>query len=153
MQRQLATGQSLILPVNIEAQASLIQEIFMQVVNFSHFSYLAPLLAPVTTLAAWLIRPASTKPLIPPAHAPLAHQRLTLPFARAGSPRHKHASGRVSSFKSAAFEAKNPAIARLKVVREHDAAVSPACAGRMTISGRMADVCAELDRMAQRETA
>ena len=126
----------------------------MPVVNFSHFSYLAPLLAPVTTLAAWLIRPASTKQLVPPARAPLAHQRLTLPFARAGSAHLIHASGRVSSFKSAAFEAKkNPAITRLKVVREHDVAVSPACAGRMTISGRMADVCAELDRMAQREAA
>ena len=153
MQRQLALGQSSILPVKIGAQASLIQEILMQVVSFSHFSYLAPLLAPVTTLAAWLIRPASTKRLVPPAHAPLAHQRLTLPFARAGSSHHKHASGRVSSFKSAAFEVKNPAIARLKVVREDDAAVSPTCAGRMTISGRMADVCAELDRMAQRESA
>ena len=106
MQRQLACGQSSILPVNIEAQASLIQEIFMQVVNFSPFSYLAPLLAPVTTLAAWLMRPASTKRLVPPAHAPLAHQRLTLPFARAGSAHLKHASGRVSSFKSAAFEIK-----------------------------------------------
>ena len=125
----------------------------MQVVNFSNFSYLAPLLSPVITLAAWLIRPASTKRLVPPAHAPLAHQRLTLPFARAGNSHRKHALGRVSSFKSAAFEAKNPAIARLKVVREHDTAVSPTCAGRMTISGRMADVCAELDRMAQRETA
>ena len=125
----------------------------MQVVNFSHFSYLAPLLAPVTALAAWLTRPDSANRLVPPARAPLAHQRLTLPFARAGSPHHNHASGRVSSFKSAAFDAKNPAIARLKVVREHDAAVSPACAGRMTISGRMADVCAEIDRLAQRETA
>ena len=153
MQRQLATGQSSILPVNIGAQASLIQEIFMQVVNFSNFSYLAPLLSPVITLAAWLIRPASTKRLVPPAHAPLAHQRLTLPFARAGNSHRKHALGRVSSFKSAAFEAKNPAIARLKVVREHDTAVSPTCAGRMTISGRMADVCAELDRMVQCEAA
>ena len=126
----------------------------MQVINFSPFSYLAPLLGPVTTLAAWLIRPASTGQLVPPARAPLAHQRLTLPFARAGSSHHKHPSGRVSSFKSAAFEAKKaPVTARLKVVREPDAAVSPACAGRMTISGRMADVCAELDRMTQRESA
>jgi len=129
----------------------------MQIVNFSHLSYLAPLmaplLAPVTTLASWLIRPASTKRLVPPANAPLAYQRLTLPFVRAGNSHRKHATGRVSSFKSAAFEAKNPAIVRLKVVREHDAAVSPTCAGRMTISGRMADVCAEIDRMAQRESA
>ena len=123
----------------------------MQVVNFSHLSYLASLLAPVTTLAAWLIRPASTKRLVPPANAPLAHQRLTLPFARADSAHRKHALGKISSFKSAAFEAKSPVTARLKVVREHDVAVSPTCAGRMTISGRMAEVCAELDRMAQRE--
>ncbi len=125
----------------------------MQVVNFSHLSYLATLLAPVTTLAAWLIRPSPTKRLVPPAKAPLAYQRLTLPFARAGNSYRKHTSGQMSSFKSTAFEAKNPAIVRLKVVREHDAAVSPTCAGRMKISGRMADVCAELDRMAQREAA
>ncbi|MDP2451466.1 MAG: hypothetical protein Q8Q74_08355 [Polaromonas sp.] len=42
---------------------------------------------------------------------------------------------------------------RLKIVREFEAGVSPSCAGRMVISGRMADVCAELDRMAQREAA
>ncbi|OOG39783.1 hypothetical protein [Polaromonas sp. A23] len=42
---------------------------------------------------------------------------------------------------------------RLKVVREFEAGISSSCAGRMVISGRMADVCAELDRMAQRETA
>jgi len=40
--------------------------------------------------------------------------------------------------------------AALRVVREADAAISPDCAGRMIISGRMADVCAELDRMAER---
>jgi len=40
--------------------------------------------------------------------------------------------------------------AALRVVRESDAAISPDCAGRMVISGRMADVCAELDRMAER---
>jgi hypothetical protein len=153
MQRQLAMSQSSILPVYMGAQASLIQEIFMQVVNVSHFSYLSPLFSPINTLAAWLMQPTPIKRLVPPATAPLTHQRLTLPFAHAGSSHHKHALGRVSSFKSAAFEAKNPAIARLKVVREHDAAVSPACAGRMTISGRMVDVCAELDRMAQREAA
>lgn len=42
---------------------------------------------------------------------------------------------------------------RLKIVREFEAGVSPSCAGRMVISGRMADVCAELDRMAQSEAA
>jgi hypothetical protein len=41
---------------------------------------------------------------------------------------------------------------RLKIVRAFEPGVSSSCAGRMVISGRMADVCAELDRMAQRET-
>ena len=41
-----------------------------------------------------------------------------------------------------------PARSTLRVVRESDAAIKPDCAGRMVISGRMADVCAELDRMA-----
>ncbi len=42
---------------------------------------------------------------------------------------------------------------RLKIVREFEPGVGASCAGRMTISGSMADVCAELDRMAQREAA
>ena len=43
--------------------------------------------------------------------------------------------------------------ASLRVVRESDAALGAECAGRMVISGRMADVCAELDRMALRADA
>lgn len=41
---------------------------------------------------------------------------------------------------------------RLKIVRQFEPDISPLCAGRMTISGSMADVCAELDRMVERET-
>jgi hypothetical protein len=42
----------------------------------------------------------------------------------------------------------------LRVVRVLEASASPsASAGRMVISGRMADVCAELDRLAALETA
>jgi hypothetical protein len=44
-------------------------------------------------------------------------------------------------------------VSRLRVLREFEPGASPACAGRMVISGRMADVCAELDRMARRESA
>ena len=44
-----------------------------------------------------------------------------------------------------------PPISRLKILREFDPDISRSCAGRMIISGRMADVCAELDRMEQRE--
>ena len=39
----------------------------------------------------------------------------------------------------------------LRVVRIVDTAHTPTSAGRMTISGSMADVCAELDRLVQAE--
>ena len=38
---------------------------------------------------------------------------------------------------------------QLKIVREFEPGVDTSYAGRMVISGRMADVCAELDRMTQ----
>ncbi len=41
----------------------------------------------------------------------------------------------------------------LRVLRVVDAGHAPCTAGRMVISGRMADVCAELDRLAALETA
>lgn len=41
----------------------------------------------------------------------------------------------------------------LRVVRVLDACQAPSGAGRMVISGRMADVCAELDRLAALEAA
>lgn len=41
----------------------------------------------------------------------------------------------------------------LRVVRILESDQAPACAGRILMSGRMADVCAELDRMVERETA
>ncbi len=39
----------------------------------------------------------------------------------------------------------------LRVIRVLDAGHAPANVGRMMISGRMADVCAELDRLVARE--
>ncbi len=41
----------------------------------------------------------------------------------------------------------------LRVLRVVDAAQGPSTAGRMVISGRMADVCAELDRLVALEAA
>lgn len=41
----------------------------------------------------------------------------------------------------------------LRVVRVVEAGQARASVGRMVISGRMADVCAELDRLAAREAA
>jgi hypothetical protein len=95
-------------------------------------------------------------------HPPAAAQRsnqLVLPFASA-TPRSTHWRNAADSQQPPAAGAKisklplkKPVPSRLRVVREFDSNVGPACAGRMVISGRMADVCAELDRMAQREAA
>ena len=41
----------------------------------------------------------------------------------------------------------------LRVIRVMESGQAAAHGGRMMISGRMADVCAELDRMAEREAA
>ena len=46
----------------------------------------------------------------------------------------------------------NRPISRLKVIREFEPGANHSQTGRMVISGRMADVCAELDRISQRET-
>ena len=46
-----------------------------------------------------------------------------------------------------------PPISRLKVMREFEPGNKRSQAGRMVISGRMADVCAELDRIALKESA
>ncbi len=46
-----------------------------------------------------------------------------------------------------------PARLVLRVMRVLEAGQAPASVGRMVISGRMADVCAELDRLAAREAA
>jgi len=41
----------------------------------------------------------------------------------------------------------------LRVIRVVEAGQAQAAAGRILMSGRMADVCAELDRMVERESA
>ena len=39
-------------------------------------------------------------------------------------------------------------VQRLKIVRQFEPGANRSCAGRLVISGRMSDVCAELERMA-----
>jgi len=46
-----------------------------------------------------------------------------------------------------------PRPSALRVVRVCDTQQTPGDVGRLVISGRMADVCAELDRLAAREAA
>ncbi len=119
--------------------------------SFSNAPVLAFLFTPAQALAAWFVpAPKSSMPFSVHAGAPRAPSQLALPFSSADCPGKSPAECRPGSGKFSAASSKVPAASRLKVVREFDSAVSPACAGRMVISGRMADVCAELDRLTQR---
>ena len=69
--------------------------------------------------------------------------------ARASSPFHRTASA-----SALAVRPERPAVSTpLRVVRLSESGDRQGSAGRMVISGRMADVCAELDRLAAREAA
>ena len=131
----------------------------MGIFSFSHSSMLSVLLAPVHALAAWFV-PAqnASRRFTPPAGAQCSFGQLVLPFG-SGHSRHQanDASTAPASTATGTVASKPPlkssTPSRLRVVREFDSNVGPACAGRMVISGRMADVCAELERMSQREAA
>ena len=47
----------------------------------------------------------------------------------------------------------NARVIPLRVLRVVETGQARSCTGRMVISGRMADVCAELDRLVEREAA
>ncbi|OGA97374.1 MAG: hypothetical protein A3E79_11445 [Burkholderiales bacterium RIFCSPHIGHO2_12_FULL_61_11] len=123
----------------------------MAIVDFSRSPILSVLLAPAQALAAWFIpsQRAADQRAVPLAVQHASHQ-LALPFASGATTVRRRSAAAANSGKT---NASNPVPSRLRVVREFDSSVSPACAGRMVISGRMADVCAELERMTQRETA
>ena len=94
------------------------------------------LVAPFQQLVGWL------------ATAPAPRQRFAhpVPVAVPGTSR----PGRPASSpakRAAASHAHRP-VRALRVLRVVDGCHAPASAGRMVISGRMADVCAELDRLA-----
>ena len=100
---------------------------------------LSMLFAPIQALAALFVPAQSvvahTRPAASSAKAyrASAHTNKMYKFADTGST--------VKSFPAAPVQ-------RLKIVRQFEPGASRSCAGRLVISGRMSDVCAELDRMA-----
>ncbi|WP_029524925.1 hypothetical protein [Polaromonas glacialis] len=132
----------------------------MRIISFSHAPMQAFWTAPVQALAPWITRirhsfghsavssiaqrSAGAAPATPssflPCTAPASNDAIfDVPTEMAGLPR--------------LAMTQEPARSTLRVVRESDTAIKPDCAGRMVISGRMADVCAELDRMALQAAA
>ncbi len=99
-----------------------------------------PVKTPFKALWAWLLdRPGRDN-----ANTPLRHK-----VSQTG-PRERYATTRTGlQHTTAASIQRRPTVQRaLRVVRVLDADSSPSMAGRLRISGRMADVCAELDRLA-----
>ncbi len=99
------------------------------------------MLAPLQNLWHWFL-PASAqgKPgtdRLDPLTSAIAIDSIADKQACAGLAQHKQAGAR------------RP----LRIVRILEAGQTPAQVGRMVVSGRMADVCAELDRLAAREAA
>jgi hypothetical protein len=74
-------------------------------------------------------------------------------FVRSGNRLHMAEGRGHVAWPSAHAHAHAPYARRLRVLRVVDAGHAPSTAGRMVISGRMADVCAELDRLAALEGA
>ena len=125
----------------------------MGIASFSRSPLLSVLLAPLQALAALWV-PAQPAVSVTPSSPVPAFRRL----AANDSSATKIVAGSAQTARSAAPKhcpnvTRTGAPRRLKVVREFEAGISPSCAGRMVISGRMADVCAEQERMAQREAA
>lgn len=128
----------------------------MGIGSFSHSSMLSVLLAPVQAMAAWFVPAQSASGRFSRPATAQRFNQLALPFAsppRTAAKQDQPSAAPAIDVKPSTHPLKKPVPSRLRVVREFDSNVSPACAGRMVISGRMADVCAELDRMAQREAA
>lgn len=112
-------------------------------------------LAPLQALWRWLMpvlpalstlpkRPTALRGRVTPSGQPLRHRQLA--WRPRADPRHGTADQRPMP---AHVSAPRP----LRVVRLMEAGQAPAQVGRMVISGRMADVCAELDRLAACEAA
>lgn len=98
------------------------------------------LLAPLQTLVGWG-RPAPARSIGSVSRA-VAHRPAVI---------HPAAARTCPPWSPAPASCREHARRGLRVVRVLDACPAPAGAGRMIISGRMADVCAELERLAALE--
>lgn len=102
-------------------------------------STLEAALAPLQGFWTWLVTPMEGQVAAPSSRSPLARVRVPARATGGASPPRAAAPVR---------RAARP----LRVVRVVEPGPARSTAGRMVISGRMADVCAELDRLAAQES-
>lgn len=103
------------------------------------------MMAPLHSLLRWLL-PAASKPLASPA-ASICQRAGSA--GNTSAPRPPWVNTHHDPVEAGGVARRRP----LRVVRLLEAGQTPAQVGRMVISGRMSDVCAELDRLAAREAA
>lgn len=127
----------------------------MGIVNFSpplfRLPALSVLIAPINALFSAFL---PTQTVRSGAHQPARAEPACRALGRTGTARKypPYSGPKVAAVRCTALTARPPPVSRLKVVREFEVGVSLSCAGRMAISGSMAEVCAELDRMAKGES-
>ncbi|MDP3251716.1 MAG: hypothetical protein Q8M77_07375 [Hydrogenophaga sp.] len=106
--------------------------------------------APLQLIDCWL--PAAPKRLAPAANEPLA-SRAVQRFARAGwLGRPVSAPARQGAHATPTKRPENTGACRVRVVRAPDPRPAASLGVRLVISGRINDVCAELDRLADQES-
>ena len=107
---------------------------------FGRATGLSMLLAPLQTLAALFVPAQSAAaPTRPAVSRAMASRTSAFP----------QKTLRMTSPKTALKSASEVPVHRLKIVRQFEPGANRSCAGRLVISGRMSDVCAELERMAR----
>ena len=100
-------------------------------------------LAPLHDLMSWLV-PTPLASVDKPAHSNTS--TIGFKFHRPVDSVYRPAADAKPTLRASANKP-------LRIVRILEADHAPANVGRMVISGRMSDVCAELDRLAARESA
>ena len=115
--------------------------------------HLAGLWAPLHGLLSWFVTaPAKLQPSVE-RYDQNRPGRSMAGIAKPAQQRPVLGSKPLTCFQARTHAVQGHAAPRLRVLREFEPGVSPACAGRMVISGRMADVCAELERISQTQRA
>lgn len=106
--------------------------------------------APLQLIDCWL--PAAPKRLAPAANEPLTSRAIQR-FARAGwLGRPVSAPARQGAHATPIKRPENTGACRVRVVRAPDPLPAASLGVRLVISGRINDVCAELDRLADQES-
>ena len=115
--------------------------------------HLAGLWAPIHGFLSWFVTaPAKLKPF-EERYAQNKLGKSLLGMAKPAQQRPLLGAKPLTCFQARTHAVQGRGSSRLRVLREFEPGASPACAGRMVIAGRMADVCAELERMSQTQRA